>query len=108
MPFKFSLSLPSLLYSCFFKLFFLHLHYLYSYSTLPRPQRLVGLLINASYIANINFPCFTAPFASCASYQTSKCKILLLMPARINTNVTTSFLTAPLPTAMVGLQSYCF
>jgi hypothetical protein len=59
-------------FSCFLELFFL-----YSYSTLPRPQLLVGLLINASYIADINFPCITAPFAFCASYQTSKCKILL-------------------------------
>jgi hypothetical protein len=92
-------------YSCFLELFFLHLHYLYSYSTLPRPQRLVGLLINASYIANINFPCTTA---LCVSYQTSKCKILLPMPAWMDTNVTTSFLTAPLPIAMVGLLSYCF
>ena len=78
-------------YSCFLELFFLHLHCLYSYSTLPRPQLLVGLLINASYIANINFPCITAPFAFCASYQTSKCNILLPMPAWMNTNVTTSF-----------------
>jgi hypothetical protein len=51
----------------------------------------------------------TTPFASCAGYQTSKCKILLPMPAWIDANVTTtSFPTALLPIAMVGLQSYCF
>ena len=44
----------------------------------------------------------------CASYQTSKCKISLPMPACINSDLTTSFLTALLPIAMVCLLSYCF
>ncbi|KAN0075688.1 hypothetical protein V8E54_006958 [Elaphomyces granulatus] len=43
---------------------------------------------------------YTTPFAFCASYQTSKCKILLPMPAWINSDMTTSFLTALLPIAM--------
>jgi hypothetical protein len=44
----------------------------------------------------------------CASYQTSKCKILLTIPAWINSNVMTSFLIVLLPISMVGLESYCF
>ena len=32
----------------------------------------VSMLINASYIANINFPCITAPFAFCARLPATK------------------------------------
>jgi hypothetical protein len=47
-------------------------------------------------------------YYSLSSYQTSKCKILLAMPAWINSNVMTSFLIVLLPISMVGLESYCF
>ena len=81
--------------------------------TSPHSAVVGSLMINTSFIANINavidrlsLHYYRTPFAFCASYQTSKCKILLTMPAWINSNVMTSFLIVLLPISMVGLESY--